>query len=400
MENNNLLNKYFKISEPSKHELSNPKREKFTYKFTYKYIRQFKNWKICEETELLSKETINYISLLNHTQESVSVKSNISLAAVPRENFPNNNIIFYPNIYGFVLPYNQNYFNYNKNNIYQYNSYLYMNQYMNQNNNPTKDSKINLEFSDNNNESKLNMNFSQIDYCPNSKEANIFLQKENEKKEGIINKDEDKNVQEIINKNTAEKKIKSQKEINKEIWYDLVKYKDYISEKDKSSNFQWNTVIKLYKDGNPIESIIEAFLIDSYEFIDNNEHINVAKNYIKEIIEYFCELSIKEKNLICEKIKYLIKYINEFSNDVFEIYDIYSYVIYVLIKNQFMRRNYLKEIFNENVSERSKIKSFSVILKKIYFNCEPNKQKKLKKDIIHFRFVKLYSDLFDWILNK
>jgi len=80
----------------------------------------------------------------------------------------------------------------------------------------------------------------------------------------------------------------TQENINDKMKKGLIEYKDFIEEKGTSDEYPWEETTYLYdKKEKDLDDILEGYIEGCYDFIENQNNIKFAKNYIKEIIEYY-----------------------------------------------------------------------------------------------------------------
>jgi hypothetical protein len=82
----------------------------------------------------------------------------------------------------------------------------------------------------------------------------------------------------------------TQEEINEKMKSGLNEYKDMLDEEGNSNNYSWNETTFLYEiKKQQFDSIIEGYIISCADFIEKKDNIKYAKDYIRELIEYYHE---------------------------------------------------------------------------------------------------------------
>jgi hypothetical protein len=194
----------------------------------------------------------------------------------------------------------------------------------------------------------------------NKSEKYILAKPKNEFGEEYNNKDnKDKKVNDI-----KEEEI-SQEYINEKIKCDLFNYKDFVEKNKNSKNYPWNITTYLYdiKQKN-FDDIIEGYILACTYFIEKENDIKYAIDYIKELIEYYHDkINNEEKNQLRNKIFDLFVKANDLAIKAPKIYYIYINVIYIFIVNEIME---LKSF--ENFIKDAKIINKDLISISITFN--------------------------------
>ena len=101
-----------------------------------------------------------------------------------------------------------------------------------------------------------------------------------------INLEEEKKIEE------SNLKSFTQEEVTAQISKDLIKFKDHILEDEGNpTNYNWSIVENIYcVHGNSIAQMIEGFLYSCKDFVQNENSLNLAKDYFIEIIFYYKNL--------------------------------------------------------------------------------------------------------------
>ena len=177
------------------------------------------------------------------------------------------------------------------------------------------------------------------------------------------NEEEFKNKDEKTN-NKVEEEI-TQEYINEKILKDLIQYKNCVENEGNSKNFPWNTTTYLYdiklKD---FADILEGYIISCKFFIEKENNIKYAKNYIKELIEYYIQ-KMSEEEKIELKNKILFLFAKDLAFETPKIFDIYSYVLYIFIENEILKIKDLKDFIKETGLVEENLFSINTIYKNI-----------------------------------
>ena len=188
----------------------------------------------------------------------------------------------------------------------------------------------------------------------------------------------------------------TQENINDKMKKGLIEYKDFIEEKGTSDEYPWEETTYLYdKKEKDLDDILEGYIEGCYDFIENQNNIKFAKNYIKEIIEYYSpQINKKEKAKLKNRLINLYLEVKDFALETPLIYDIYAYVIYIFLENDIMEVRDLKEIIVEKDSIEEDYSIISSIFKKVY---KLYKIEKFKLELAEFNYIKNNKELFEWV---
>ena len=188
------------------------------------------------------------------------------------------------------------------------------------------------------------------------KKKNNF--KESQYEKYIRAKSKQELEEEMNNKdNEKEKKKNEQENIKQEIIEkikkDLNEYKDFIEDEGNSKNYNWEITTDLYDVKlRSIDDILEGYIVSSGDFIEQESNIKYAKDYIKEFIGFYHKnLNEEEINNLRKRIFNLLTIVIDIAFETPKIYDIYAYVMYILIQNNILKKedidNKFKEISNK-----------------------------------------------------
>ena len=162
--------------------------------------------------------------------------------------------------------------------------------------------------------------------------------------------DELKKKEEKENENEEEK---GRQEIYIKIKKDLNEYKEYIEEKGNSENYAWETTTELYDiNFKSFDDILEGYIVSSGDFIEQENNVKYAKDYINELISFYHEkLNDKEKISLKNKIFDLFAIVIDIAFETPKIYEIYSYVIFLLVEKNIIQKEEMEKIFEEKSNE-------------------------------------------------
>jgi hypothetical protein len=189
--------------------------------------------------------------------------------------------------------------------------------------------------------------------------------------------EENKNKTDI--QNLKEKEDINQDDINELIKNDLFKYKQLVESEGSSEKFSWEVTTVLYDYKlKKFDSILEGYFMGCLEFIDKMGNVNFqyAKDYIKEIVEYYQDkMTETEKNSLVNKIYELYDDINDNSLDIPDIFKLYEYVIEILIENGIIKYNDLSQIFETKMNNKEDSNILNDMFRNIYNNIKTDKIK-------------------------
>ena len=208
---------------------------------------------------------------------------------------------------------------------------------------------------------------------------NLIRKKENNYKQtkfekSIIAKSKKELEEEIKDKieikKLLEKEEITQDDINELIKNDLYEYK-WLKESDgNSEKFSWKITTDLYDVKlKKFDSILEGFFSGCVDFIDKKGNLQYAKDYIKEIIEYYNDkMEDSEKKSLINKIFDLYKYIQDISLDIPDIFKIYEYVIALFIESGIVKVIDFKNIFETKLNNDEDTKKLNNMFRNVFNN--------------------------------
>ena len=231
---------------------------------------------------------------------------------------------------------------------------------------------------------KKKNNFEKTKY-----EKSLLAKSKKEVEEEFNNKEKGKEGNDI------EEEI-SQDKINKKIKKDLYDYKDFVESEGSSNNFKWETITHLYdlNHKNFFEEILEGYILSCSDFIEKESYIKYAKDYIKEFVEYYNnEINKEQKKQLKNKIFDLFENVKDYAFETPKIYEIYAYVLYLLIDNKIMDIEDLENIKELEAIEED-LKEINIVYKNIYKDI---KNDEFKNIIKKFGFIDKNKKIFEWV---
>ena len=228
---------------------------------------------------------------------------------------------------------------------------------------------------------------------------NLIIKKENNYKQSQFEKfliakskkeleEETKDIKML--KEQKEKEI-NQEDINKLIEKDLIEYKDIIETEGNSDKYSWNITTDLYDlKLKGFDSILEGYFISTADFIENKENIKYAKNYIKELIEFYHEkMEENEKNHLLKKIIDLFEIVKDFSYETHDIYIIYEYVLQLFIENEIIKIKEFENMFEAKEKEKEDINIINNMFQNIFRNINKDKY---KNEFMNLKYINVRVD--------
>jgi len=189
---------------------------------------------------------------------------------------------------------------------------------------------------------------------------NLIEKKKNNYKESQLEKyikakSKQEVEEEFNNKNKEEEndEEKIKQEICDNIKKDLNEYKDFLEYEGTSENYNWNIITDLYDIKlRSFDDILEGYIISSGDFIEQESNIKYAKNYINELVVFYSKI-LNEEELVKLKNRLfsLISVVIDIAFETPKIYDIYAYVIYILIENQILEKKEMENTFKNKLKK-------------------------------------------------
>ena len=227
---------------------------------------------------------------------------------------------------------------------------------------------------------------------------NLIKKKENNYKQSEFEKyitaksKKDLEDKEELNKEKTEKTEKeeikeikeiTQEEINKLIEKDLMGYKDMVESEGNSENYLWEITTDLYDlKFKGFDSILEGYFICSGDFIEKKGNLIHAKNYIKELVEYYHEkMEKKEKDDLLNKFVDLFELVKDHSFETPDIYVLYEYVLEIFIKNEVFKIKDFENLFIAKENYKGDKNTICKIIKNVFDN--------ISKDVFEKEFKEL-----------
>ena len=187
----------------------------------------------------------------------------------------------------------------------------------------------------------------------------------------------------------------TQEEINKKIGKDLISFKDHIFEEEGTpQNYNWEIVEDIYSvHKNSIADIIQGFLENCIDFVQNQKILNLVSDYFEELISYYKKkIASNEKKEVIAKILHLIKVAHDYSLDNLLIIDVWGVIMKILIEQRLFRTDDLLEL--EDMGEEELNEVFNIIAKTIIL------YPKGKRYFDKCKFVAKNKSLYDDALKK
>ena len=191
----------------------------------------------------------------------------------------------------------------------------------------------------------------------------------------------------------------TQDDINEKIKKGLSDYREFVEEEGNSKDYPWKETTFLYDTkGKTLDEILEGYIVSCSDFIEKESNIKYAKEYIKELIEYYgSKIGKKEKKDLKNKLLKLFELVRDYALETPQIYDIYAHIIYIFLDNNIMDISDLKDIINEKDAIEDDYKIISSVFEKAY---KYYNEEDFKEEIAQFDFVKKYSHMFKWLSEQ
>ena len=191
----------------------------------------------------------------------------------------------------------------------------------------------------------------------------------------------------------------TQDDINDKIKKGLSDYREFVEEEGSSEKYPWKETTFLYdKKEKSLDEILEGYIISCSDFIEKESNIKYAKEYIKELIEYYgTKIHKKEKKDLRNKLLKLFELVRDYALETPQIYDIYAYIIVIFLDNKIMEISDLKDIINEKDVIDDDYKTISSVFEMTY---KYYKEEDFKEEIAQFDFIKNHSHMFKWLYEK
>ena len=148
-----------------------------------------------------------------------------------------------------------------------------------------------------------------------------------------------------------------------------------------------------------LEDILKSYINISNNSITKEEDVKYYKSYIKDIIEMISSnLSLRKLRLFHKKILLILSEINQISKKNIYSYEVFGYLIYLLISNELCDIKDMNIFINKD--EESKINICKIIKYIILSSEDINKFSEDFKNIELFKNNNLFDDLIKNDLNK
>jgi hypothetical protein len=189
-------------------------------------------------------------------------------------------------------------------------------------------------------------------------------------------------------------KEREQEEIIEKIKSDLSEYKECVEEEGDSKKFTWKTTTILYDvEFKSIEDITQGYLAASADFIEKEDNIKYAKDYIRELFNYYNEkMDDKEKDDLIKRVFSLYGLVKDYSYETPKIYEIYAYLLFTFMENDIMEVEDIQDLLKGKESEDLKV--LSGVLQNIYTY---NKSDEFKSELKTIPFISKNKGEFEWV---
>ena len=187
----------------------------------------------------------------------------------------------------------------------------------------------------------------------------------------------------------------TQNEVTVKMSQDLIKFKEHILEDEGTPiNYDWSIVENIYcEHGNSVAEMIQGFLFSCIDFVQNENNLNLAKDYFTELIFYYKKsLRNSEKKDIVKKTIHLLKLARKNSLDNLLLLDVWSIILSTLIRAHLFNRDNLLEIKD---LEKEELKTIFIIIAKII---KEDKDAKIHYD--KCKFVQKNKELYEEALKE
>ena len=182
--------------------------------------------------------------------------------------------------------------------------------------------------------------------------------------------------------------------INDRIEKGLSDYINFVEKEGSSDKYEWiDETFLIEKKGQSLDDILEGYFMSCVNTFEND--IKHAKNYIKELIEYYIgQKTKKEKADLKDR---LIKIFEIVKNDIPTINQTFSHAINIFLENDIMKITDLESIADDSKKlSKEELTLIDKILKDVNEN---SSDKKLKKEIAKINFVEGNKEIFKWLFE-
>ena len=207
-------------------------------------------------------------------------------------------------------------------------------------------------------------------------------------------------------KKEVEKQIENEEQITQDTINDRMKkgltdYRDFVEEEGSSEKYPWKETTYLYETkGKNLDDILEGYIVGCGDFIEKESNVKYAKDYIKELIEYYgSDISKKVKRELKDRLLNLLELVRDFALETPVIYDVYAYVIYIFLDNNIMEVKDLEGIIPEKDQKDSTPEDYKVISSILQKTNDYYKNEAFKEELVTFEYVKKNEELFEWVYS-
>ena len=204
-------------------------------------------------------------------------------------------------------------------------------------------------------------------------------------------------IKEINQKSKIEGKL-TQEDINIRMKKELYNYKEYKKKEYESQNEnileQTTYILEMKKNfGEAFSDILEGYFISTSEILEDEKNPEYTKNYILDLIEFYCvNLKESERQILKKRLIKLFELIEDLSLDTPKIIDVYAYVINIFIDYDTIKLSDLSEL-KEKEETIEQINNVLKHLSKYY------KKRDFKEQLETLPYIKNNRKIFEWVFK-
>ena len=208
-----------------------------------------------------------------------------------------------------------------------------------------------------------------------------------------------KTKKELLEKELEKKGQITQDNINEKIKKEIKMYKDDLEFGEGIQNDEvWKETSKILNTktfGKALGDVLEGYFVCASEIIDEGKDQEYIKKYINELIDFYSDSleSKKDQKDFKQRIIEIFDLIIDISLDIPNIFDIYAYVLKIILKNYMIEFTDLNEL---NKGEET-LKHINEVMKHLrnYYQ-EDEKEEDFLEKLKELSYVKNNEDLFAW----
>ena len=204
-------------------------------------------------------------------------------------------------------------------------------------------------------------------------------------------------IKEVNQKSKIEGKI-TQEDINIRMKKELYNYKEYKKNEYENQNEnileQTTYILEMKKNfGEAFGDILEGYFISTSEIVEDEKNPEYTKNYILDLIEFYCvNLKESERQILKKRLIKLFELIEDLSLDTPKIIDVYAYVINIFIDYDTIKLSDLSEL-KEKEETIEQINNVLKHLSKYY------KKRDFKEQLETLPYIKNNRKIFEWVFK-